>query len=110
MAEVLVIKISEIRPEAECLTETEGAVVYDIIYPLLLSGRGVTLDFKETNIITASFFNVAIGQLLGGINPSELNSQLEIVNLPLTSCETLAIVIRNAKQYYTKKGWDVTND
>lgn len=58
-----------------------GQQVYDLIYPELLAGQSVELDFDGVNVFASAFFNFAIGQLLKDISPDALNKLLKITGL-----------------------------
>jgi len=83
-----------------CITLSDGQVIYDRIYPELSSGRSVLLDFEGVRVFASPFFNAAIGQLLRDLAPEDLNQKLKISNLSATGRSALRAVIRNARGYY----------
>jgi hypothetical protein len=78
-----------------------GQQLYDLIYPVLKTGRSVELDFSGVNVVASAFFNVAIGQLLQDFDAEALNQQLKILNITPNAESVLRHVLANAKRYYS---------
>ena len=86
----------------EYATDSEsGQQLYESIYPELLAGESVELDFAGVNVFASAFFNFAIGQLLKDLSPDTLNTQLKIEGLSAHGYSVLKRVIENAKHYYS---------
>lgn len=83
-----------------CITLDDGQLVYDVIYPELIAGKPVELDFDKVKIFASPFFNFAIGRLLKDIEPDVLNRLLVVKNLHADGMAVLKQVIENSKQYY----------
>jgi predicted nucleic acid-binding OB-fold protein len=69
-----------------------------VIYPELLKGQRVELDFDGVNICSASFFSAAIGRLVDNMDRHLLNRFLVFKNLSPVARETLRAVVNNAKK------------
>jgi DNA primase catalytic subunit len=96
----MLIKIFEITGK-NCITLEQGKIVYDSIYPFLIKGDLVEMDFSKVEIFASPFFNQAIGRLLENISSDDLNKQLKIKNLSAPNLATLSKVIENSKKYYS---------
>jgi len=86
-----------------CMTREDGQKVYDLIYPRLLEGEFVELDFDGVVIFASPFFNVAIGQLLRDIDSDTLNKLLKPSHLNRLGLKILKRVIENSKWYYSSQ-------
>ena len=86
-----------------CMTGEDGQKVYNEIYPLLLEGKSVELDFDGVTIFASPFFNVAIGQLLRDIDSYSLNQLLKPSHLSPLGLRILKRVIENSKWYYSSQ-------
>lgn len=93
-------KIYDITGEYAADTDS-GQQVYDLIYPELLAGHSIELDFDGVSVFASAFFNFAIGQLLKDLTPDSLNKCLKITNLSFNGHGLLKRVIDNAKHYYS---------
>jgi hypothetical protein len=70
------------------------------IYPHLVKGEDVQLDFTGVSVFAASFFNYGIGQLLQHITTDELNRLLTFKEISPIGLNVLKRSLDNAKQYY----------
>jgi hypothetical protein len=84
-----------------CITPDDGEKVYDLIYPELLAGNAVELDFAGVNIIAPPFLNPAIGRLLKDIQPEDLDRLLKVSNLIPLGMRLMEEVIEDSKEYYS---------
>ncbi len=84
-----------------CISFQDGERIRALILPELLLGREVQLDFVDVQIVTAAFFNAAIGRLLRDIQPEALNRLLQITNLNDVGMTVLRRIIENSKEYYS---------
>ena len=95
-----------------CVTSGDGQRVYDTIYPKLVAGEKVCLDFEGVTVFASPFFNFAVGQLLKDLKPNELNQLLTVEHLAPDGMLVWHRVVKNAKEYYTnlntKKAVDET--
>ena len=83
------------------ITVDGGQKVYDQIYPELVAGNPVELDFTGVKVFASPFFNFAIGQLLKDIAADNLNRLLSFNFLNDNGQNLLERVIANAKHYYS---------
>ena len=84
-----------------CITIDDGKQVYDAIYPELIIGKPVEVDFDKVKIFASPFFNSAIGRLLKDIEPEALNCLFIVKNMHSDGMTVLKRVIENSKQYYS---------
>jgi STAS-like domain of unknown function (DUF4325) len=78
-----------------------GQKLYEEIYPKLLEGKNISLDFTGVKIFTSPFFNFAIGQLLKNITREKLYELVEFIGLSQNDQKLLAHVMKNAERYYS---------
>lgn len=83
------------------ITWDDGHKVYDLIYPALLAGDCVTLDFRGVEAFGAPFLNAAIGNLLEGFSRASLERLLQVDNLDPDMAFVVKVVIDDAEQYYS---------
>ena len=83
------------------MTSEDGQKVYDAIYPKLIAGHHIELDFADVQIFASPFFNFAIGQLLRDIPTDTLNKLLKLSHLNPVGMKILKRVIENSKEYYS---------
>lgn len=67
----MVVKVYDIVGEYAMVADA-GEKLYEEIYPNLLEGKNISLDFTGVIIFTSSFLNIAIGQLLKDISREKL--------------------------------------
>lgn len=79
----------------------KGQELYDQIYPALLAGSEVNVDFAGVKVFSSPFLNVAVGQLLRDIAPETLNRLLHFENITPAGVNALRVVISSAKEYYS---------
>jgi hypothetical protein len=84
-----------------CISFQDGRKVHALLLPELQAGNDIQLDFVGVQIVTAAFFNAAIGRLLKDIRPEALNKLLHITNLNDVGITVLRRVIENSKEYYS---------
>lgn len=94
------------------MTPDQGTTLYNLIYPELIGGYEVELDFMGVTICIPPFLNYSIGLVLKDIELEELNNLLTITNLEPVSKETLRLVMENSNEYWrdskVKQGVDDT--
>lgn len=78
-----------------------GEKLYEEIYPKLLEGKNISLDFTGIKIFTSIFFSSAIGQLLKDISREKLYELIEFTGLSQKHQKLLSYVIENAEHYFT---------
>jgi hypothetical protein len=83
------------------ISAESGQKVYDQIYPALIAGNPVELDFTGVHVFTSPFFNFAIGHLLKDIPADNLNQLVEFKSVSSDGWNVLERVIANAKHYYS---------
>lgn len=84
-----------------CVTSQDGQRVYEKIYPKLVAGEKIRLDFEGVTVFASPFFNFAIGQLLKDLKPDDLNRLLSVEHLVPDGMLVWHRVVKNAKEYYT---------
>jgi hypothetical protein len=96
-----------------CMIQKAGQAVFESIYPELLAGRPVELDFTDVKGFLSVFFNFAIGQLLKdpNIKGKDLDRLLTVSNLnPLRQQVYENVVLDNAKRYYSGEDYRAAVD
>lgn len=78
-----------------------GEKVYEEIYPKLLEGKNISLDFTGVKFFTSPFFSFAIGKLLKDIACENLYKLIEFTGLSQDDQKLLAHVMTNAERYYS---------
>lgn len=77
-----------------------GSLLYKKIYPLLIDGKNVELNFEGVLLFASPFFNASIGLILKDISIDALKSQISFLNLSDVGRNLLNHVISNAIAYY----------
>lgn len=107
MTEKITIRVADIIGSALCISSEDGQKVFDILKPLIESGKQVILSFERINTIISLFLNAAIGQLYGSFSEEQIQSQLEYSNMADDDREILERVVDNAQKYYANPdGYD----
>lgn len=101
--DVVTLDVASMIESPSALTREQGSIVYNQIKANLISGKKVILDFIDIESLITPFLNVSIGKLYETFNSGQLNTQLEIKNLPEGTNAKFQMVIANAKQYYSNK-------
>lgn len=100
---IITIDIATLIQSPSALTREQGTIVYKQIIQNLNAGNKVILDFQDIESLITPFLNVSIGKLYENFNSTQLNTQLEVKNLPDGTTSKFQMVIANAKQYYSNK-------
>ncbi|MBW4601141.1 MAG: STAS-like domain-containing protein [Calothrix sp. FI2-JRJ7] len=96
----MVVKVYDLVGEY-AMGADRGEKLYEEIYPKLLEGKNISLDFTGIKIFTSSFLSVAIGQLLKDIAREKLYELAEFTGLSQKHQKLIAYVIDNAEHYYS---------
>lgn len=80
-----------------------GANLYESIYPSIVSGEEVLLDFEGVELFASPFFNASIGLVLKDIDVTQLKERVRMKNLSELGSQLLNHVISNAIRYYGKE-------
>lgn len=99
MTNLIRIAVTEVAGP-NCVTLADGQLVYQKIYPELIAGRHVELNFGGVRVAASPFFNAAIGQLLKDIPSEKLNHLLKVTDLSPAGIDTLKKVIENSRDFY----------
>ncbi|MEH2083978.1 MAG: STAS-like domain-containing protein [Nostoc sp.] len=105
----MVYKIYDIVGEY-AITADGGQKLYDQIYPLLLAGKPVELDFTGVKVFASPFVNFAFGQLLKDIPADKLNQLVEFTSLNADGWDVLEHVMAKAKRYYSDEKYRTAVD
>ena len=87
---------------ANCITQTAGAKVLNLIVDHLKNEQNVVVDFEGVEIFASPFFNSAFGRLYEYFRNDVLNDKLKIVNLNSDALHIVVRVLENAREYYAK--------
>lgn len=96
----LLLNVREVLGSPSALSREQGEQIYNKIFPVLIEGGNVTLDFGEIESVITPFLNVAIGKLYSDLSSEQLNNQLHIINPPDSLYSKVNIVAENAKRFY----------
>lgn len=99
----VILNIASLIKSPSALTREQGIIVYEQIMKNLNSENKVVLDFQDIERVITPFLNVSIGKLYENFSSTQLNTQLEVKNLPDGTTSKFQMVIANAKQYYSNK-------
>lgn len=95
----MVINVYDIVGEFGTAAST-AQKLYDKIYPELVAGKNISLDFTGVKIFTSSFFNLAITRILKDITSEKLYQLVEFTGLSKDNEKLLTHLIKNAEHYY----------
>jgi len=87
-----------------------GEIVYNSIYPELVAGRSVELDFGGVRLVAPPFLNVAVGDLLRDIRAADFDRLFVATNLDALDDEILRVVINTSKRYFTDQTFRLALD
>ncbi len=96
----MVVKVYDIVGEY-AMGADRGEKLYEEIYPKLLEGKNISLDFTGVKIFTSPFFSFAIGHLLKDIAREKLYELIEFTGLSQDDQKLLAHVMKNAERYFS---------
>lgn len=74
------IKVFDIVGDG-ALSSEHGYEIYNSIFPLLLSGEQITLDFSDVKYFCSHFCSAALGQLCKDFSREELRKVLSLKNV-----------------------------
>jgi hypothetical protein len=83
-----------------CITIEDGEKIYDQIYPEVIVGNPVNLDFAGVKLVSSPFLNTAIGQLLNHFTRQDIKECLKVINLEKYAKDMLELVLENSERYY----------
>jgi hypothetical protein len=83
-----------------CLSPDKGHKVFRLLQPDVAAGHVVELDFTGVDLFATPFFNLSIGQLLRGLDPALVRSQVRVLNLNEVGQDTFDRAWSNAVQHY----------
>ncbi|GJD15455.1 hypothetical protein RIVM261_004110 [Rivularia sp. IAM M-261] len=95
----MLVKVYDIVGEY-AMGADRGEKLYEEIYPKLLKGKNINLDFTSVNIFTSSFLSLASCQLLKDIAREKLYELAEFTGLSQKHQKLIAYVMTNAERYY----------
>lgn len=95
------IKVTDLIGSPLCISAEDGQKIFDIVKNLFEEGKQVTISFENVSMLISLFLNVAIGQLYGFFDETEIRAQLKVECLSSDDMELLKRVVDNAKKYYS---------
>ncbi len=98
------LKIKEIVGP-RCIIREDGQKIYEVIHPVIMKSKIITLDFEGVTQFASPFFNFAIGQLLKDTKKEDLEHLLKIENISETGRQVIDRVIENAAQYHSNPNY-----
>lgn len=96
----MVVKVYDLIGEY-AMGADRGEKLYEEIYPKLLEGKNISLEFTGIKIFTSIFFSSAMGKLLKDIACEKLYELIEFTGLSQDDQKLLAHVMKNAERYFS---------
>lgn len=84
-----------------CFTADDGQKVYNQLAVALANEQPVTLSFHNVTTITATFLNVAAGQLYGSFSEDQIRGLLHVTDIQTNDLALLKRVVETAKRYFS---------
>ena len=100
MLEGIRISLFEIVGSPLCVASSDGQKVYNRLSAAFEKGQGVALSFHNVTALTATFLNVAIGQLYGTFSEEQIRNLLKVEDVEQDDLALLKRVADNAKLYF----------
>lgn len=88
----------QIGPYAIAVQDGEG--VYEQLRAALAKGKHVVLDFAGVKVVTASFLNPAVGELLSEFDVNQVRRSVQPCNLPEYAEELWELVLIDSAEYF----------
>lgn len=99
-----VISIFEVVGSPLCVASGDGQKVYRRLAAALREKHGVVLSFRNVTTLTASFLNVAVGQLYGEFSEGQIRKLLKAEAIAPDDLALLKRVVDTARQYFRDLG------
>ena len=105
MSNKINISIFDIVKEDFCALPGQGNSVFEVLDENIRQNKHVTISFKNINLVTPTFLNVAIGQLYGKHDWDKLKKLLsvDIENTDPEDIKLIKRVVDNAKHYFERQ-------
>lgn len=87
----------------QCVTPEEAMPIREKLLASFDSGKSVSLDFQQIELVTTAFLNVLIGMLYEKYSSQELNKLLKFENLTGGIAIRIKKVAENAKLFYENR-------
>lgn len=94
------LSLLEIAGSPVCFAADDGQKVYNQLAAALANEQPVTLSFHNVTTITATFLNVAVGQLYGSFSEDQIRTLLHIEDIQPDDLALLKRVVETAKRYF----------
>ena len=83
-----------------CTEPDDGQIVFETLSKALKQSKSVEVSFQNVEILTASFLNLAIGQLYKDFSEENIRALVKVVDIDEGNSALLRRVINTAKLYY----------
>lgn len=81
----------------QCATKDAGLILYEQLKSMLTDSTYITLDFKDMDKFSHTFFNVSIGRLIIETKDENITSKIKLINLSKTGQLLYNHSVKNAK-------------
>ena len=81
----------------QCATKDAGLILYEQLQSMLQDGNNITLDFKDMDKFSHTFFNTSVGALIIKTKDENITSKIKLINLSETGRFIYNNSIENAK-------------
>ena len=81
----------------QCATKDAGLILYEQLQSILKAGNNITLDFKDMDQFSHTFFNTSVGALIIKTKDENITSKIKLINLSETGQLLYNHSVENAK-------------
>lgn len=96
----IVLNIINIVGDSFCVEVEDGQRVFEVVKKAIDENRKVKISFKNVEILTSAFLNMAIGQLYGNYDEDIIRGKLSVIEINQEDKNLLKRVVDTAKIYY----------
>jgi hypothetical protein len=96
-----VVSIRDLVGSELCISSNDGQKVFGVLKSAISKGNKVRISFENIKSISASFLDLAIGQLYNGEVPGNIDEKLSFDNISPGRRLITDRAVREAKAYYS---------
>jgi len=96
----IVINIFNIVGSSFCVEANDGEKVYELIKQAINNDKKITLSFKNVEMLTSAFLNIAVGQLYKDFDEELIKKSLSVKDMLPEDKILLKRVTTTAKRFY----------
>lgn len=95
------IIISDFLKSQYAVSAVDGDTLHDEIKEHINNKELVVLDFSDIEFVITAFLNTSIGRLYESFSPEILKEQLRVDNMAPEDINSLIMVVKQAKLFYS---------